>query len=1057
MAEMNEIDTQSNFDYVLNSYYLPVNQYNTGFELLDDCKNMSFSELFDQELFSSHENKDCQITIKIENENSLDPCYSADESQDITDNHILVNTNEENLFPTKSFIPKPGINRTFIKPAENSDVTNLLYNPFCDTDDFSINKISVKTATENSKLDVRNTIQQNMAPVVKQIYCPVDNSQGIGNNLHLEKSEDSVLSSSKSYTSNQGNNNISKKPSANDDIIQNSLCETVNFGIDIMNCAPENVNRFIEQNAVPLKTQSKNYTQSNSLIKEDRHSLVSVKKKVPSSSSLTLNIFPKKLKIDRTSINIIKNVKQPVQNSIGELENTGINHKSTKVRGPTVKRKPKDVINTIQQKTSNSGGKSCYSNDNLQNSTDNHNSVKSEFFKSCTSKRQSNKKISSKATEKSDIKYSYNTFDKPQVLGNDQISGKIKPHILKRKPVYANNKDQNIFEIKVKSCTDNSQNTTKNQNFEEILNTSTPKRRRNNKTFTKTTETNEIKHPSYNSLSETKVFSNDQISMKVEHCIKEEPLYINFNEQNINEIEVETFSTDNLQNTINSHNLVKIEETLKSSVPKYQDNNKSTMLTMEKNNIKQTSYNSFREPKDFDNNQISVKVEPYIKEESVDIYNNIEQYFGEIVTENHHNVDEAKHDVSSNYIYDTNLNYTNIKTQEFGVIKKENIVPITACLKNNESSSQTCVIKSEPNLETEKKKISWEEFRAKRAKIGFMNTPENDEKFSDIYDGKTEAIIKEFNRTTAEHFDGQIRKLEVKEGQNPINSKDNSSEEDEELQKKRMKIEYIKKLLPSSFASEIAKTSSLMKGSSQENIENENTLSDSNMSNDKTQGKYIHEEYLKKDDKSQKKGHQTRVHTSHRISSSRADYCNKTNRSSNSDDYYNRNRIDSPREGGPYGQNIRNNGPRLKEQKRVVYVGQIPIKFGKRYLYNRFKEFGVIQCLTLHRKPDFRVYYAFVTYSERSEAERAINHGNDDANQVQLDIRFGERKQTQTPYYDLDDEWLTDWYTYASKLAAVRSPIPGNAEHSFEEELKEFYNLAQMKKLNEIKSSSQVS
>lgn len=49
----------------------------------------------------------------------------------------------------------------------------------------------------------------------------------------------------------------------------------------------------------------------------------------------------------------------------------------------------------------------------------------------------------------------------------------------------------------------------------------------------------------------------------------------------------------------------------------------------------------------------------------------------------------------------------------------------------------------------------------------------------------------------------------------------------------------------------------------------------------------------------------------------------------------------------------------------------------------------------------FRVYYAFVTYSEKSEAECAINHGNDDETQVQLDIRFGERKQTQTPYYDL--------------------------------------------------------
>lgn len=57
-----------------------------------------------------------------------------------------------------------------------------------------------------------------------------------------------------------------------------------------------------------------------------------------------------------------------------------------------------------------------------------------------------------------------------------------------------------------------------------------------------------------------------------------------------------------------------------------------------------------------------------------------------------------------------------------------------------------------------------------------------------------------------------------------------------------------------------------------------------------------------------------------------------------------------------------------------------------------------IVILMLH---SFRVYYAFVTYSEKSEAERAISHGNDSENEVQLDIRFGERKQTQTPYYDL--------------------------------------------------------
>lgn len=31
-----------------------ISRYNTGFELPEDCKNMSFSELFDQELFSTN-------------------------------------------------------------------------------------------------------------------------------------------------------------------------------------------------------------------------------------------------------------------------------------------------------------------------------------------------------------------------------------------------------------------------------------------------------------------------------------------------------------------------------------------------------------------------------------------------------------------------------------------------------------------------------------------------------------------------------------------------------------------------------------------------------------------------------------------------------------------------------------------------------------------------------------------------------------------------------------------------------------------------------------------
>lgn len=59
-------------------------------------------------------------------------------------------------------------------------------------------------------------------------------------------------------------------------------------------------------------------------------------------------------------------------------------------------------------------------------------------------------------------------------------------------------------------------------------------------------------------------------------------------------------------------------------------------------------------------------------------------------------------------------------------------------------------------------------------------------------------MIEEFDRNTAEYFIGQKRKIEDK-GQLRKNAEEMNSEEDQELQNKRMKIEYIKKLLPSSF------------------------------------------------------------------------------------------------------------------------------------------------------------------------------------------------------------------------------------------------------------------
>jgi len=62
---------------------------------------------------------------------------------------------------------------------------------------------------------------------------------------------------------------------------------------------------------------------------------------------------------------------------------------------------------------------------------------------------------------------------------------------------------------------------------------------------------------------------------------------------------------------------------------------------------------------------------------------------------------------------------------------------------------------------------------------------------------KLESIIKEFDQNTAEYFIGQKRKTEDTDKQNPTIKK--ICKADLELQNKRMKIEYIKKLIPSSF------------------------------------------------------------------------------------------------------------------------------------------------------------------------------------------------------------------------------------------------------------------
>lgn len=1088
MAEVNEISNQTNLDYIFDSYYSSVSSYNTGFELPEDCKNMSFSELFDQELFSTHvsENKDCQITIKIEKEDSLNECYSTDNSIDTTNSSSFVKLEENSpssSLLSKSFAPKRGINRTSIKTKRTPDVKHLIQNnPFYETEDVNnqimgkINSSIVKCEAE----DVNDNVDEDLLEIKVNPYYPYDILQ---NNTDLEKSEENIVSSlslKSSTPKSQGNYRISiNTPDNCVKHLNNSFCEPKDLGNNqipvqvqtpIIKCEPKDEIDIIKEPIADKINVNPHYSADGSTNTFFSHNVVKVKNNVIKYGSqsasnsykivqLSDSVRPYSLqnstlkhgRINKMSIKTPENCNiKHFNNSICESKVLDDDKIPVKVQSLTLKYKPIDNNNSFEE----TNVSFHYSADDSQTSTNSQNMVKVKnnvskygskspinsrntgkvidsfsplLLKKSTPKYQGVPKVSLKTIN--DIKHPI--YSTSRHLNTNETSVKVQPPTVKLETENVNNSiEKPIAKNEVKLCYSAGRNLIKGKDKVSslLLKNSTSKRQVNNTKSIKVTENCEVKHTVPNLHCEPKKISNDQNSLKLTMpTIKCEPE--DFNKTSEENIKMEInpyYSSNGLQRTVESYSLAKNDKTVlpssKSFVSHHQDTNNSSIKTNKNSDNKNFV---IYKPKDL-GNLTSVKGKmPIIKCEPEN-NSTIQPNIIEINLKPEKNTKS----VNPNDVYSVAPFAENAENQEV-IIKNTEI--IVSSIKTEDIDTQT-----------DKKKISWEEFRAKR---GLNNSKIKEEPATDIVTtDKIKAAKEEFDRTTAEHFTGQKRKIDDKE-EETITAKEINNEE-EELQKKRMKIEYIKKLLPSSFASEIAKTSSLMKGSLVEDNDNENNSDDSTLSSDKTHGKLFNTY-----DKSQKKSYQSRTHSSHRVSS-RSDYNNKSSRSSSSssDDYYNRNRTDAPSQGAQYSQNARTTLQRPKEQKRVVYVGQIPIKLGKRYLYNRFKEFGTIQSLTLHKKPDFRVYYAFVTYSENSEADRAINHGNDDESQVQLDIRFGERKQTQTPYYDLDDEWLTDWYGYKQPLAPVVK-TEDIEKVSFEEELQEFYKLSQIKKLNQIKSS----
>lgn len=105
----------------------------------------------------------------------------------------------------------------------------------------------------------------------------------------------------------------------------------------------------------------------------------------------------------------------------------------------------------------------------------------------------------------------------------------------------------------------------------------------------------------------------------------------------------------------------------------------------------------------------------------------------------------------------------------------------------------------------------------------------------------------------------------------------------------------------------------------------------------------------------------------------------------------------------PYHEKSREKMKQL-EERRVVYVGNIPKGTTRAQLLERFGKFGPIQEISLHFK-EHGESYGFITYYNRSDAYNAIDCGNDDYNLPKYHLSFGGRRQfCKAKYSDLDSQ-----------------------------------------------------
>lgn len=734
---------------------------------------------FNYKIFSTiSENKDCKITIKIEKEEPLTSCFSCDDSQDIPNSHSLVQY--ENNIPvsstlSKNLVSKKGINRTIIKNNDKCDVSHLMNNPFSesensekhqvptqsktliikqepkDTTSFQItsdncfvknedeNVLSLKSSSPKQQcinwasiettnncdyqdliyntfkpepIHDNNDIKQNIDGMIFTPYNSIDGLQNAKIGHCLKQNDDFSSLSDMSTLKHPGINSVSVKMPENrhvDDLKYKVFCKKddtgigqvpVNIEFPNIKCKPKTI---VDKNIIDTETITC-YPVNNSHNTSNCHKFIKVELvKNGLLSPLSNNCTKKNQDINKSSVKIVKNcgnIKQLI-NKPCKIVTSGIDQTLFKVQTPIVKYE-----------------------------SVNHCKVLSSAPKSLVLSHQGIKTSIKIIKSHNVTQLANNSFGKTQNLNINQSFMKVKTPLIKCEPKYDSDhtiKDNTVniipfsSNVDFKSIIDNQRFVKIENDHESSSSKSSPKHCETINNFIKISENNNIKNSIPNSSRKSENSDINQLSVKVvTPIVKQEPEEIvDAIKQNITTSEITpSYSGANSQCAILSDSITKHKKdfitvlseslTLKRRVIK-----RTSVKTSGNKDVKQLMKKCVDEVKVLDDDQTKkikevedlgieqikeIKKEP----EAQDTNSSVEETF----VEGKGTIKNELNDDDSNDLYKINLNNTDIENQ-VAVTKEQN--------ENNDAISLDCTV------ENEKKKITWEEFRAKREKMGLSS------------------------------------------------------------------------------------------------------------------------------------------------------------------------------------------------------------------------------------------------------------------------------------------------------------------------------------------------